>query len=91
MDDLLNKLTDLFDQAGKAHHVAYASVDGADAEWPIWYAAYLLDKLRPLLGKTFAQDELADILKQLSEEHSQTASGTPWPEYYAKFFVERYT
>ena len=88
--NLIDQLTDLFEEAGKAHHVAFAAVDGADAEWPIWYADYLMDKLPPLLGKSFSLSELAELLTQLSKEHTLNAPSTPWPSYYAKFFVDHY-
>jgi hypothetical protein len=90
VDDLLNKLTELFEQTGKAHHDAFAAVDGADDDWPTWYADYLMNKIPALKGKSFTQNELADLLTQLSKQHAQSASGTPWPSYYAKFFVDHY-
>ena len=90
MQNLTDQLTALFEQTGKAHHEAFAAVDGADDDWPLWYAEYLLDKLPPVLGKSFSKNELAELLTQLGNEHSQTASGTPWPSYYAKFFVDHY-
>ena len=31
-------LIDLFAEAGPAHHRAYFAVDGADPDWPLWYA-----------------------------------------------------
>lgn len=90
MNNLTGQLTALFEQTSKAHHEAFAAVDGADDDWPTWYANYLIDKLPSLLGKSFAKNELVDLLTQLSKDHSQTASGTPWPRYYANCFVERY-
>jgi hypothetical protein len=57
----------------------------------MWYAEYLMDQLTILLGKSFAQNELADLLTRFSQEHAQAASGLPWPRYYATVFVERYT
>lgn len=88
--DLTEQLTTLFDEAGKAHHKAYAAVDGADPEWPIWYAEYLMDKLPAMLGATFTKSELVYLLVRLSKEQALEAPGAKWPHYYAKFFVERY-
>jgi hypothetical protein len=90
-DNLIDKLTTLFDEAGKAHHAAFAAVDGADPDWPIWYAEYLMDKLPSLLGATFTKSELVYLLVRLSKEQALHAPGTKWPRYYAKFFVEQYT
>lgn len=88
--DLKDQLTTLFEQAGKAHHAAFATVDGADAEWPIWYAEYLMDKLPSLLGATFTKSELVYLLVRLSKEQALDAPGAKWPRYYAKFFVDHY-
>ena len=90
MDNLIDQLAALFEQTGKAHHEAFASTDGADADWPSWYADYLLDKLPPLLGKSFTRNELAELLLQLSKDHPLNAPATPWPRYYANFFVDHY-
>lgn len=90
MENLTDQLTALFEQTGKAHHDAFASVDGADADWPNWYAEYLMDKLPQFKGKSFTQSELGELLTQLSKEHAANASATPWPSYYAKFFIDHY-
>ena len=89
--NLTDQLTSLFEQAGKAHHQAFASVDGADADWPIWYAEYLMDKLPSLLGATFTKSELVYLLVRLSKQQAFDAPGGKWPRYYARFFVEAYT
>ena len=39
--ELRTNLVDLFREAGHAHHAAFAATDGADPDWPIWYADYL--------------------------------------------------
>jgi hypothetical protein len=88
---MIDQLTALFEQTGKAHHTAFAAVDGADADWPIWYAEYLMDKLPAILSATFTKSELVYLLVRLSKEQALEAPGAKWPRYYAKFFVERYT
>src|SRR5215207_621925 len=40
-DDLARQLEGLFHEVGEAHHQAYIETDGADPEWPLWYADYL--------------------------------------------------
>src|SRR3954471_10797358 len=45
--DLGRQLEGLFHEVGEAHHQAYIETDGADPEWPLWYADYLRDKLAP--------------------------------------------
>jgi hypothetical protein len=89
-NNLIDQLTMLFEQTGKAHHEAFAAVDGADPDWPTWYADYLTDKLPPLLSKSFTVSELTVLLTQISKEQALNAPSTPWPRYYANFFVEHY-
>lgn len=90
-DDLMQALIDLFQEAGRAHHRAFADTDGADPEWPIWYAAYLHERLCNLLHARFTQSELVYLMVLASKEQSSRAPGTDWMRYYARFFLERYT
>jgi hypothetical protein len=53
--DLTRQLEELFREVGKAHHQAYIEWDGADPEWPVWYADYLRDRLAPLLDTSFKE------------------------------------
>ena len=39
-------LCELLREASRVHHQAYIAVDGDDADWPLWYAGYLLERLR---------------------------------------------
>ena len=90
MENLTEKLIALFEQTGKAHHDAFATVDGADAEWPIWYAEYLMDKLPTLVGKTFTKSEMIYLMVHLSKQQALEAPQEKWPPYYARYFMERY-
>jgi hypothetical protein len=45
-DSLTQELADLLNETAEAHHKAFAATDGVDDEWPIWYADYLVDKMR---------------------------------------------
>jgi hypothetical protein len=42
--DLAGQLEELFRETGEAHHQAYIETDGADPEWPLWYADYLRER-----------------------------------------------
>ena len=90
MDEVVKKLEALFEQTGRAHHQAYLATDGADAEWPLWYADFLIDKLPALLNASFTKSELVYLLVRLSKEQAVQAPGSPWSSYYAKFFAENY-
>ena len=42
-EKLTDELANLLNETAEDHHKA--ATNGEDAEWPIWYANYLLDKL----------------------------------------------
>lgn len=88
--DLTRQLEELFREASEAHHQAYIETDGADPEWPLWYADYLQDKLAPLLDATFTKSELVYMLILVANEQPLTAPGANWARYYAKKFLSLY-
>jgi hypothetical protein len=89
--DLARQLEELFRETGEAHHQAYIETDGADPEWPLWYAEYLRERLGPLLDANFTQSELVYLLILVANEQPLNAPGANWARYYARFFTERYT
>lgn len=88
--DSVSQIARLLAEAGEAHHAAFADTDGADPDWPIWYAEYLVDRLGTLLGATLTKSELVYLLVTADRERSRRAPGARWPEYFARFFVTRY-
>ena len=84
------ELTTLFEATGKAHHEAFEATDGADPEWPSWYAEHLHERLRGLLGASFTKSELVYLIVSADKEQGLRAPGAHWPRYFAKFFLERY-
>jgi len=48
-------LEDLFRETGEAHHQAHIETNGADPEWPLWYAEYLRERLAPLSDTSFTK------------------------------------
>jgi hypothetical protein len=88
--DKREQLASLFEEAWKAHHQAFSDVDGADPDWPIWYAAYLQAPLGELLDARFTQSELVYLLVTLDREVQRMAPGANWKGYYAKKLMERY-
>jgi len=89
-DSLTEELADLLNETSEAHHKAFASTEGVDDEWPIWYAGYLLDKMRIMLNSKFTKSELIYILVSAEKENGRVAPGAYWPRFYAKFIVSRY-
>jgi NAD(P)H-hydrate epimerase len=84
------QLEELFRETGRAHHQAYIETDGADPEWPLWYAEHSHEKLGALLGATFTRSELVCLIVQAAKEQDLRAPGANWPRYWARFFIERY-
>jgi len=88
--DLGQQLEGLFREVGEAHHQAYSETDGADPEWPLWYADYLRERLALLLDASFTRSELVYLLVMVANEQPLTAPGANWARYYAKFFIRLY-
>lgn len=91
MSNLIIQLSELFESTGHAHHAAFIDTDGVDPEWPLWYADYLIEKLPEKIGATnLTKSELIYLLV-MADRHLQTyAPGAEWPQFYAKFFIDRY-
>lgn len=84
------EVTALFREAGEAHHAAYIETDGADPDWPIWYADYLQPRLSAALNAKFTKSELVYLLVSLDREAQRQAPGANWHTYYARALVARY-
>ncbi|HKE90381.1 MAG TPA: hypothetical protein VKB45_08595 [Gemmatimonadales bacterium] len=82
-----HELVALLREAGMAHHRAFATTNGADPEWPTWYAAFLAPRLRAILGWSVAVAELAERLQQWHHAHMQSGSREEWAEFYARSLV----
>ena len=89
--DLGRQLEELFREVGEAHHEAYIETNGADPEWPLWYADYLRDRLAPLLDSSFTRSELVYLLVLVAHEQPLAAPGANWARYYARKFISLYT
>jgi hypothetical protein len=88
--DHLARLQELFREVSEAHHQAYIETDGADPEWPLWYAEHLRDRLGAELDAGFTKSELVYMLMLVAHEQPLRAPGANWAKYYAKFFHELY-
>ncbi len=89
MDERIADLAQLFRHAAVAHHEAYSATDGADPDWPLWYADYLYDKLPEHLNRTIGKEELVDELIRLDEAVKSGGGGEDWAIYYAEQFLKQ--
>ncbi len=85
--NLVQELAALFKETGHAHHQAFIETDGADPEWPIWYAGYLQDKLIAIFNKDITQSTLVYLLVRAEKEHTSQAPESDWMPFYAKLFI----
>jgi hypothetical protein len=83
-------LTQLFKETGEAHHQAFLSTNGADENWPQWYAEYLQGPLNVLFGVMIERETLAVMLVDFDKKHKMDTSNTLWAEYYARLMLEHY-
>lgn len=90
MDDKVQAIVELLQETGHAHHQAYFGTGGADPDWAIWYADYLIDKLGKHLDTTFTTAELVALLVELDHQHQRMAASQNWTQFYAKELVVRY-
>ncbi|MER3554112.1 MAG: hypothetical protein C4331_07140 [Meiothermus sp.] len=82
----IHQLSDLFRKAGQAHHRAFIRTNGEDPEWPLWYAEYLLPRLKPYLARSVSNSELVCWLIQTEKDRAVA----DWPTVYAMRLLEDY-
>ncbi len=82
-------IADLLKQTGHAHHEAFLATDGADPDWPIWYADYARDKLAERFGMEFTKSQLIYCLMSAEIEHQARAPESEWPLFYANELLNR--
>lgn len=90
MEDKIRRLADLLGKTKQAHLEAYIETNGADPEWPTWYADYLVDKLPEHLGVALTRSDIADQMVHLSQKQPQDAPDADWARYYAQSLLQQY-
>jgi len=89
-EKLVNELANLLNEAAEAHHKAFTASEGEDPDWPLWYADYLLEKMRQMLKAKFTKSELIYLLVSADKKNGVVAPGAYWPTFYAKYIISRY-
>lgn len=85
----IEKLAELLQQTSDAHQEAFAESDGANPEWPAWFAERIVEGFNDLLGSDLSESQIVVLLGEADQEHLITAPGREWPGYYAEFFIAR--
>ncbi len=86
----VSALEQIYQQTAHAHHQAFIEVDGADPEWPSWYAEQLAPVLNEQLGTQLTKSEVVVLLLELDQEHQARDGEPPWPRFYAEQTLQRY-
>jgi len=82
------QLAGLLRETIAAHHGAFIEVDGADPEWPIWYAAYLHERLPELQGVALIQSEWVFLIVKAEQQRLGEGSDEPWYDFYSRVILE---
>ena len=92
MDDRLDRIRELLQEAAETHHRVYRIVDGDDPDWASWYADWLLElsELPEILGTKPVRSELVYLLVRLDKEVSEGATDEPWPGHYARELLRHF-
>jgi len=88
--ELRDGIGQLLLDTGRAHHKAFEVSDGADPEWPIWYAEYTKDTFAEQFGMSFSKSQLIYCLMNADFEYQAREPDMEWPEFYASEIVERF-
>jgi hypothetical protein len=89
-EKLMDGLANLLNETAEAHHKAFSATEDEDPDWPIWYADYLLEKMRQMLKARFTKSELIYLLVSAEKKNGVVAPGAYWPRFYAKHIISRY-
>jgi len=89
----VEEIAKLLEEASETHHRVFRITDGDDADWASWYADWLvrLSELPALLGAAPVRSELVCALVELDKEYTSAAPDDPWPAYYARDLVRRFS
>jgi glutaredoxin len=87
-NELMQRISELLEQAHLAHAEAFADVNGVDPDWPIWYADHLHGAVSEVLGVEVHKSQLIYCLMEADIEHQALSADSPWPVFYAKHLME---
>ncbi len=88
---LRTKLSEMFKDTGEAHHKAFASTNGVDPDWPIFYADYLKESLGATLHTEFTRSQLIYCLMNADFEQQARDPDADWTQYDADYFIEKFS
>jgi hypothetical protein len=85
MSDRAERLAAILDRAEHVHGIVTEKTGGADADWALFYAWWLLtwSDFTEVLGRTLSLAELTVELTRLDATYRAGSRDQPWPRAYA--------
>ena len=85
MDETTGRIAEILVQAEHAHTAISQKTGGADAEWPLFYAWWMLEwsDLPEVLGSKPTRSELILELMLADRDYRAQRPAAPWSEFYA--------
>jgi hypothetical protein len=93
MAQQIEQIADLLSRAGAAHHTFEQNELGGvyDADWPAWYADWVLQNgLNDLLGNDLDVNTLGPLLAEINNTHQQADTDLSWAQFTAQVLAETY-
>jgi hypothetical protein len=81
------QMAELFRKAKSAHHQAFIEVDGADPDWPLWYAHYVQADLNRIAAAELTVSELTYYILAAEKARQHENPAADWPEFYSQFLL----
>lgn len=85
---LRDDIAELLQKTAEAHHRAFEETDGADPDWPVWYAEFAKDAFAEKFGVKFTESQLIYCLIKADTEHQARSPDSDWAIFYANEIVE---
>jgi hypothetical protein len=85
----LEKLETLLRATKAAHLEAFQHTNGADPDWPDWYAARLKGPCSNLFSVELTRDALNHLLVAADETQRMEAPDGDWVPFYARFLAHQ--
>lgn len=89
MSELAEGLAAILERAEAVHGVVAERTHGADADWALFYAWWLLrwSEFSEVLGRPMSLAELTVRLTGLDEAYRAGDRALPWPQAYAEALI----
>mgnify|MGYP000032359340 CR=1 FL=1 len=84
----IEQLADLLRFTAENHHRAFIETGGEDADWAIWYADHIHNRVTGQFGFSVSRAELVACLLKADLEHRARAPESDWPAFYATMLLE---